>query len=181
MFKNDEIISNVYIPETHKKYNVLKNHRIYNEEMFVWNEALLRNIEEHTNMVNTYPYYRYKTYQDFYQVINEWLIKYPEIKKEILNFKNSIIKLNNKDLWGIVKYIGKSNFGFTQNDYYYVVMYKENNCWKIDGIIDNEEYNSFPVWLPGNTNQVNLLKDLKIIIDPSNNLKNEFMKIMNKL
>ncbi len=60
-------------------------------------------------------------------------------------------------------------------------MYKENNYWKIDGLIDNEEYNSFPVWLPGNTDQVNLLKDLKIIVDPSNNLKSEFMKIMNKL
>lgn len=47
-------------------------------------------------------------------------------------------------------------------------------------MIDNEEYNSFPVWLPGNTNPVNLLKDLKIIIDPSNNLKNEFMKIMKR-
>ncbi len=58
-------------------------------------------------MINTYPYYRYKTYQDFYRVINEWLIKYPEIKQEIMNFKNSIIKLNNKDLWGIVQYIGK--------------------------------------------------------------------------
>ncbi len=181
MFKNNEIISNVYIPENHKKYNVLKHHRKYNVEMFVWNEVLLRKIEEYTNMINTYPYYRYKTYQDFYQVIDEWLIKYPEIKHEILDFKNSIIKLNNKDLWGIVQYVGKSNFGFTQNDYYYVVMYKENNYWKIDGMINNEEYNSFPVWLPGNTNQVNLLKDLKIIVDPSNNLTNEFIKIMKEL
>lgn len=98
-----------------------------------------------------------------------------------MNFKNSIIKLNNKDLWGIVQYIGKSNFGFTKNDYYYVVMYKENNCWKIYGIIDNEEYNAFQEWLPENTNPVDLLKELKIIIDPSNNLKNEFMKIMKEL
>lgn len=60
-------------------------------------------------------------------------------------------------------------------------MYKENDCWKIDGIIDNEEYNSFLVWLPENTEQVDLLKNLRIIIDPSNNLKNEFIKIMNKL
>lgn len=175
------MISNIYIPENHKKYNVLKYHRKYNEEMFVWNAVLLRRIEEYTKMINIYPYYRYKTYQDFYQVIDGWLIKYPEISQEILNFKNSIIKLNNKDLWGIVQYIGKSNFGFTQNNYYYVVMYKENNHWKVDGIIDNEEYNSLSVWLPGNTNQVNLLKDLRIIVDPSNNLKNEFMKIMKEL
>lgn len=181
MFKNNKIISNIYIPENHKKYNVLKYHRKYNKEFFAWDGVLLRKIEKYTNMINTYPYYRYKTYQDFYRVIDEWLIKYPKIKQEIVNFKNSIIKLNNKDLWGIVQYIGKSNFGFTQNDYYYVVMYKENNCWKISGIIDNEEYNSFPVWLPENTNPVNLLKDLKIIIDPSNNLKNEFMKIMKRL
>lgn len=181
MFKNDEIISNIYIPETHRKYNVLKTHRKYNEEMFVWDDVLLKKIEKYTKMINIYPYYRYKTYQDFYQVIDEWLIKYSEIKQEIMDFKNSIIKLNNKDLWGIVQYIGESNFGFTQNDYYYVVMYIENNYWKIDGIIDNEEYNSFLVWLPGNTEQVNLLEDLKIIVDPSNNLKNEFMKIMNKI
>lgn len=65
MFKNDEIISNVYIPETHKKYNVLKNHRLYNEEMFVWDDVLLKKIEKYTNMINIYPYYRYKLIRIF--------------------------------------------------------------------------------------------------------------------
>lgn len=133
---------NIYIPETHKKYNVLPNHKKYNEE------------------------------------IGEWIKKYPEIKKEILDYKNSIIKLNNKDNWAIVQYIGNSNYSFTNNNFYYVVMYKENDCWKVYGIVDNEEYDAFVVWKNKCTDHVDLLKDLKIVIDPSNILKEEFIRIM---
>lgn len=89
--------------------------------------------------------------------------------------------MNNKDIWAIVKYIGKSNWSFTKNHYYYVVMYVDNNSWIIGGIIDNEEYNSFHVWSPKSTNPVDLINDFKIIIDPSNNLENEFIKIMKSI
>lgn len=172
---------NIYIPETHKKYNVLPNHRKWNEEIFIWEENLLRKIEKYTNMNNAYPYYRYKKYQNFFEEIDEWIKKYPEIKKDILNYKNSIIKLNNKDNWAIVQYIGVSNRDFTNNNFYYVVMYQEKNCWKVYGIVDNEEYNAFSVWSNKCTNHIDLLKDFKIIIDPSNILKNEFIKIMKEL
>ena len=174
-------LSNIYIPDAHKKYNVLPHHRKYNEEMFVWDDNLLRKIEKYTKMINIYPYYRYKTYQNFYKVINEWIKKFPGCEQDILNYKNSLIKLNNKDNWAIVQYTGKSDFDFTTNNHYYVVMYKENNCYKIYGIIDNEEYNAFESWNPKCTNPLDLIKDLKIIIDPSNNLKNEFSKIMKEI
>ncbi len=88
--------------------------------------------------------------------------------------------MNNKNLWAIVKYIGKTNWNFTKNKYYYVVMYKENNSWVIGGIIDNEEYDAFEVWSPKCTHPVNLIKDFEIVVDPSNNLKKEFAKIMKK-
>ena len=174
-------MQNIYIPDAHKKYNVLPRHRESNVEIFMWDNPLLSKIEKETHMINVYPYYNYNTYQDFYKVIDEWIEKYPNIASEIKDFKKSLIMLNNKDNWAIVQYIGSTNWSFTNNNYYYVVMYKENNHWKIYGIIDNEEYDASIAWSKRCTDPLDLLKDLKIIIDPSNNLKNEFIKIMKKI
>lgn len=60
-------------------------------------------------------------------------------------------------------------------------MYVESNYWTLRGIIDNEEYDTFLVWDPNSTNPINLNKDFRIIIDPSNTLKNEFTKIMQSI
>lgn len=175
-------IGMIYIPEEHKKYDVLPNCRKYNVEMIIRDDTSLKKIKELSGMSDfeTNPYQRYKSYQDFYEEMDSWIKKFPKYKKEIIEYKNSVKKLNNKDLWAIVEYIGESNWSFTKNKYYYVVMYIDNNSWKIDGVIDNEEYNSFIVWSPKCTNPVDLANDFKIVVDPSNNLKNEFIKIMHK-
>lgn len=180
----NKISNTIYIPESHKKYDVLPFHRKYNMEMFVWDNRLLDKIKKLTNMDDhtTYPYYHYKSYNDFLDEIENWISNFPNAKQEILEYKNSVIKMNNKDLWAIVQYIGESNWGFTKNKYYYyVVMYIENNSWIIWGIIDNEEYSAFLVWDPKCTNPVNLIKDLKIVMDPSHNLEKEFARIMENI
>lgn len=170
----------MYIPNAHKKYDVLPTCRKYNIEMIVWDSNLLNKIQKLTNMTDymVCPYQRYKSYEDFSREIESWIHEFPNAKQEILEYKNSVIKMNNKDLWAIVQYIGESNWGFTKNKYYYVVMYVENNSWIIRGIIDNEEYDAFLTWSLNCTNPVDLIKDLKIVIDPSHNLENEFVKIM---
>lgn len=173
----------LYIPEEHKKYNLLPNCHKYNFEIIIHDGLCLRKIKELTNMndYETGPYQKYRSYKDFFNEIDSWISRFPNCKKEIIDYKNNVIKLNNKDLWGIVKYIGKSDWSFTKDKYYYVVMYKENGNWIIDGIIDNEEYNAFQVWSLGCSNPVDLIKDFEIIVDPSETLKEIFKNIMNSL
>ena len=151
--------------------------------MIVWDYTLLNKIQKLTNMSDhiASPYYRYESYQDFFDEMDNWINKFPNCKQEIIEYKDSIIKMNNKDLWAIVQYVGESNWNFTKNNYYYVVMYIENNSWKIEGIIDNEEYDAFMIWSPKCTNPVDLLKDLKIIIDSSNILEEKIAEIMKNL
>lgn len=170
----------MYIPNAHKQYDVLLTCRKYNVEMIVWDNELLKKIQKLTNMTDheACPYGRYSSYEDFLVEMESWLHRFPNAKQEIIEYKNSVIKMNNKDLWGIVKYIGESNWSFTKNKYYYVVMYVENNSWVMENIIDNEEYDAFLVWEPSCTEPVDLLKDLEIVLDPSYNLENEFVKIM---
>lgn len=67
------------------------------------------------NDYDIYTYQKYRSYKELFKEINSWINKFPNCKKEIIVYKNSLIKLNNKDLWGIVKYIGESNWNFTKN------------------------------------------------------------------
>ena len=134
----------VYIPESHKKYDVLPICRKYNFEMIVWDYKLLNRVEiltNNTEYMGLCPYQRYKSYEELFNEIKAWINSYPNCEQEIKEYRYSLLKLNNKDLWAIVKYIGESNYNFTKDKYYYVVMYVEKNYWIIDGIIDNEEYN----------------------------------------
>lgn len=178
---NNNELSTIYIPENHKKYDVLSTCKKYNFEMIISDNNLLHEIEQLTcitDYMGLHPYQRFKSYKEFFDEIDSLISKFPTYEQKIIQYKNSVIKMNNKDLWAIVEYIGESNRNFTKNKYYYVVMYVESNYWTLRGIIDNEEYDTFLVWDPNSTNPINLNKDFRIIIDPSNTLKNEFTKIM---
>ena len=173
-----------YIPNSHKKYNLLPICILNDVEMIITDISLRNKIEKIVNKtkgMRLHPYCRFKTYQDYFNELEDLINQFPNYKVDILEYKNSIVKMNNKDLWAIVKYIGESNFSFTKDKYYYVVMYLENNSWIIEGIIDNEEYDAFQVWLPGNTNPINLNTDFEIVIDPSNCLNEEFKNIMSSI
>lgn len=172
-----------YIPKTHEKYNILPTCRKYNVEIFVWDNVLLKKIQKLTNMTDhmVCPYQRYKSYEEFLEEIDNWINKFPNFEQEIIEYKHSIIKMNNKDLWGIIQYSGETNYGFTKGMYYYVPMYVENNSWIIGGVIDNEEYTDFEVWSSKCTTPINLTTDFKIIIDPSNRLREVFDKRMNSI
>lgn len=169
-----------HIPKAHTKYDVLPNCKKYGFEIFIWDNELLKKIEKLTNMTDYMglcPYQRYRSYEEFLDEISNLINKFPKYEQEIIEYKDSIIKMNNKEQWAIIQYIGETNFGFTKGRYYYVPMYIENNSWIFSGIIDNEEYSVGVSWNP----PINLNKDFKIIIDPSNKLKDEFSKKMNMI
>ncbi len=169
-----------YIPKAHEKYNMLPICQKYNVEIFVWDNKLFKKIQSLTNLNDHMlcPYQRYKSYDEFLENMNNLINRFPNLKREIIEYRKSVMKMNNKDEWGIVQYIGKSNYEFTNGKYYYVPMYTENGLWTIIGIIDNEEYTAFEVWSTKCTNPVNLTENFKIIIDPSNGLKETFIKLM---
>lgn len=67
VIENNRENCTVYIPEAHKKYNVLPTCRKYNYEMIVWKDNFLRTIKELTGMTDheTCPYQHYKSYKEF--------------------------------------------------------------------------------------------------------------------
>lgn len=60
-------------------------------------------------------------------------------------------------------------------------MYVEKDYRVLNDIIDNEEYDAFLVWDSNSTNPINLNKDFRIIIAPSNIPKSEFTKVMQSI
>ena len=94
-----------YIPKAHEKYNMLPICQKYNVEIFVWDNKLLKKIQSLTNL-NDYmlcPYQRYKSYDEFLENINNLINRFPNLKREIIEYRKSVMKMNNKDEWGIVQ------------------------------------------------------------------------------
>lgn len=57
-------------------------------------------------------------------------------------------------------------------------MYLEKEFLIVDSMIDNEDYFAFSVFLPGNTNQINLNTDFEIVLYPSDCLSDEVKKLL---
>ncbi len=65
------------------------------------------------------------------------------MEEKLENYKQSIIHLNDKSTWGIVKYNGESNLNSTNGQCYYVPIFENNGEFIIGGIIDDEEFTSY--------------------------------------
>jgi len=68
-----------------------------------------------------------------------------ELGKLILQYKEDIKKHNVKEIWSVVKYVGKSTRKFTHGKYYYWACDAENT--KCNGIIGNDEaFSAYAGW-----------------------------------
>lgn len=164
-------INTIYIPKEHEKYNLLPSCRRWNIEMIIWDPHIIREIKKITNKMyhELSPYGRFNSYKQLYKEVDSWIKEYPAHKQLFQSYKESLKTLNNKDIWGIVKYNGESTFEFTNGNYYYIATIIENGKYEPIGIIDNEEYSAFIYW---DKETFKLPKEFEIIIDLSNKITN---------
>ena len=132
-----------YIPDAHKQFNLLPMCTERGEEVFVYPEDDVYEIEELTKE-NIVPY-GYDSYETYYAMLDSLIDKYIDnhkIQQLLLDIKEYMLDVNQKEKWSVVKYTGESGdelFDLINGQCYY---------WPTDqgeflGIIDGEEFSNY--------------------------------------
>jgi hypothetical protein len=147
-----------YIPEDHKKYNLLPHKREHGGEVFsypaeldVIDDMLCEaegQIAEGDNRNSLLVPYGRSSYEEYYAELEAYAEKYkdetPELSALLLNLKRTIQDMNIKENWSVARYIGESCgslFGLTPGQCYYWPCSIEHPDY--EGVIDDEEFTSY--------------------------------------
>ena len=133
-----------YIPKQHEKYELLPNCRKHGGDVFEYPSDLLNKLEGY-GLSDLDPY-GYISYDAYYNELDKLKLKINDEKVLLLirQYKQSMLKLNQKENWSVLKYIGESTSsvtGLTQGRYYYWPCAIENAIYR--GVIDDEEYTAY--------------------------------------
>ena len=134
-----------YIPAEHQKCDILPAARQNNWEVFAYDFGLLDELR-HAGCEVPYPYHP-ESYEAYYVEIDKCVSLYPDHKSKLLAYKNSLISMNDKHRWGIVRYHGPSDLSFTDGRYYYVPIFPgKDGQLKCGEIIDDDEFTDYIAW-----------------------------------
>lgn len=150
-----------YIPEKHKKYNLLPYCREKGGEVFSYPTKLLNKLEEYLPDGENMMPYGYKSYDEYYSEMDklaEQFFKEPESLKFYTEFRSEMNKMNVKENWSVLRYVGKSDkgcMGLTKGNIYYWPCNIEKPVY--EGVIDDEEFTSY--LYPTEANEWEILED----------------------
>ncbi len=136
-----------YIPDIHKKYNLLLRCQKCLKEVFSYPCAQLDKLGD-AGEDNLDPY-GYCSYEEYYAEIDKRINKRQidnnaEIVELLKVYKDLILQMNKKEVWSVLKYVGEDTdgiFGLKTGRYYYWPCSMENP--RYEGVIDEEEYTSY--------------------------------------
>jgi len=157
-----EMMTGPYIPAEHVPLDVLPWNREEGYEVFSYPpelndvddalfeaEGLNRN-ERGTRVALIYPY-GYHSYGEYFAHLQGYVDKYektaPELADSIRRLIESIKRMNVKEDWSVVRYVGHEYdnnprvFGLTRGRCYYWPCSKEKPVY--EGVIDDEEFTSY--------------------------------------
>ena len=142
-----------YIPEAHKKYNLLPRCRDEGGEVFSYSSALISAIEALCPGIPELMPYGHRSYDRFYKYLDAVIEEVKghcnaegddscEVVRLLTEYKEDIRKRNVKENWSVVKYVGETieNF-FTHGRHYYWPCHEGDPVY--EGIIDDEEFSSY--------------------------------------
>lgn len=136
-----------YIPEEHQKYDILPAARQNNWEVFAYDSQLLATLQMSGCRIPD-PYHP-ESYEAYYAEIDQCISLYPDHKDRLLAYRNSLIRMNDKHQWGIIRYHGPSDLSFTDGRYYYVPIFPGKDGKLVcGGIIDDDEFTDYIAWEP---------------------------------
>jgi len=136
-----------FIPEKHKKYDLLLNCRKHGGEVFDYPSVLLDKINAYLPEGETLDPYGYASYEEYYTTVEKYRDQYAlneETRTLFLEFLVRMKEMNDKEYWFVVRYIGESDeriTGIKKGRTYYWPCNK--HCPEYSGVIDEEEYTSY--------------------------------------
>lgn len=159
-------ISMAYIPSEQQNYDILPAARQNGWEVFAYDSALLDELR-HDGCDVPYPYHP-ESYEAYYAEIDKCILQYPDLKDKLLVYKNSLIDMNDKHRWGIIRYHGPSDLSFTDGRYYYVPIFSnKDGQLRCGGIIDDEEFTDYIAWVASESFELDRTSWFEIIVDPN--------------
>jgi len=143
-----------YIPESHEKYNLLSWCNKNGREVFSYPSSLEGGISSKLPEGEDVIPYGYNSYAEFDEQLDLYIEQYGTLNGEISDFGQLIIKykeiihkMNVKENWSVLKYLGESTnnvTGLTHGEYYYWPCSIEHP--EYEGIITNNEFTSYIAW-----------------------------------
>ena len=137
-----------YIPEAHKKYNLLPYKTENGGEAFSYPVDLENKIGGMLPKGESVFPYGYRSYDEFYERLDDYISRYGMTDGElnelgilIDEYKVRIQRMNIKENWSVLRYLGESCFSLTHGCYYYWPCSAEYP--EYEGVIDNEEFTSY--------------------------------------
>ena len=177
-----------YIPNEHKKYNMLPLSVEHGGEVFCYPDELVYEINQYyTDVINFIPY-GYDSYEEYFDLIDEYNNNTEDdhLKELFAELKKEIIRLNRKEEWSICRYIGKKMStikGLEPGQCYYWPCCADDPVYS--GVIDNEEFTSY--WYPTDADLWEIVSDptgmaeREINNPDKENTKEEFNSVMREL
>jgi len=136
-----------YIPEKHKKYDLLPLCRNSGGEVFDYPGKLISEAEDIIDAPKGLFPYNFDSYEEYYSYL-EGLIssssECPDAVEMLMRLKQSVLEMNQKEEWSVLKYLGPSDddgLGLTHGKNYYWPTRKANPVYC--GVVDNEEFTSY--------------------------------------
>lgn len=136
-----------YIPEKHKKYNLLPKSTESGREVFSYPSNIINKLSQFVPEDTPLEPFQYKSYDEYYCFIDCWVEHHKSeanISNLFLLYKKMIHQMNIKENWSVLKYIGKDTdnlFGLKHGYYYYWPCSIEFPFY--EGVIDDEEFTSY--------------------------------------
>ena len=136
-----------YIPEKHKKYNLLPLCRDDGGEVFDYPGKLISEVEALIDPPRGLLPYNYDSYDEYYGHLDKLIEIYanrPDAAKALVRLKQRVVEMNQKEEWSVVKYVGPSDdggTGLTHGKNYYWPTRKGHPVYC--GVVDDEEFTSY--------------------------------------
>jgi len=158
-----------YIPESHKKYNLLPMCAERGGEVFSYPSDMEYEITDMLPEGEGVVPYGYDSYEEFYAELDPYLELFGitngelnELGHLLREYKDRIRMMNVKENWSVLRYIGETTsniFGLTHGRYYYWPCSIEHP--EYEGVIDDEEFTSYLAYAVDNP----VISDDDLVID----------------
>lgn len=136
-----------YIPDSHRKYNLLPYCTEHGGEVFSYPSQLLDKANKYTSDNECLIPYGYDSYDEYYEKVKKIADKFitqPFIYNLFTAYLNQVMATNIKEDWSVLRYIGPdtdSFMGLTHGKCYYWPASKADPHY--EGVIDDEEFTSY--------------------------------------
>lgn len=150
-----------YIPQEHRKYDLLPWRRKHGGEVFEYHSSLIYKAADILGSSEGFFPYGFASYEAYFASLDGVIAANthrPEALKLLKKLRNEMVRLNRKEEWSVLRYIGPSTgklLGLTHGRVYYWPASRD--APRYSGVIDDEEFTAY--LYPTDANLWEILED----------------------